>query len=139
MLSPTFEEYLALSVDGKAVAVYQDIRADIETPVSAYWKLAYDQTYSFLLESVTGGEQLARYSILGVTPKKVIRCKNGKGRIVSRGIEQPFSLPEGKDPLDVLKEELSTITPIPLPGLKHFMGGAVGMMAYDIEIGRAHV
>jgi anthranilate synthase component I len=132
MVTPSFDEYLSLSSEGQAVAIYEDIRADIETPVSAYWKLAHDQTYSFLLESVTGGEQLARYSILGVTPKKVIRCKNGKGRVVSRGTDKPFNLIEGQDPLDVLKAELSKLTPIPLPGLKHFMGGAVGMMAYDI-------
>lgn len=132
MVTPSFDEYLSLSSDGGAVAVYEDIRADIETPVSAYWKLAHDQTYSFLLESVTGGEQLARYSILGVTPKKVIRCKNGKGRIIDRGTEKPFALQEGQDPLDILKAELDKLSPIPLPGLKHFMGGAVGMMAYDI-------
>ena len=132
MLTPSFDEYLELSSEGQAVAIYQDIRADIETPVSAYWKLAHDQTYSFLLESVTGGEQLARYSILGVTPKKVIRCKNGKGRIISGGLETPFELQKGEDPLHVLKEELGKLAPIPLPGLKHFLGGAVGMMAYDI-------
>lgn len=132
MLSPSFDEYLTLSADGKAVPIYQDIRADIETPVSAYWKLAFDQTYSFLLESVTGGEHLARYSILGVTPKRVIRCKNGQGKIIAGGAVRPFNLKQGEDPLDVLKEELDKMSPIPLPGLNHFMGGAVGMMAYDI-------
>lgn len=132
MLTPSFDDYKKIAADGNSIPVYQDIRADIETPVSAYWKLAHDQTYSFLLESVTGGEQLARYSILGVTPKKVIRCKNGKGRVVTKDSETPFELAEGQDPLDVLKEELNSVTPIPLPGLKHFLGGAVGLMAYDI-------
>ncbi len=132
MVTPSFEEYLEMSAEGLAIAVYEDIRADIETPVSAYWKLAHDQTYSFLLESVTGGENLARYSILGVTPKKVIRCKNGHGKVIFGGMSTPFHLGKGEDPLDVLKEELANMVPIPLPGLKHFMGGAVGMMAYDI-------
>ncbi|MBS1725798.1 MAG: anthranilate synthase component I [Armatimonadetes bacterium] len=132
MLTPTLDDYRKLSAEGRAIAVYQDIRADIETPVSAYWKLAHDQTYSFLLESVTGGEQLARYSILGVTPKKVIRCKNGAGRIVEGSTETPMTLEAGQDPLDVLQKELEGTTPIPMPGLKHFLGGAVGMMAYDI-------
>ena len=132
MVTPSFEEYLELSEQGQAIAVFEDVRADIETPVSAYWKLAHDQTYSFLLESVTGGENLARYSILGVTPSKVIRCKNGHGKVVSGGIAKSFTLEPGQDPLDILKEELARMTPIPLPGLKHFMGGAVGMMAYDI-------
>ena len=62
----------------------------------------------------------------------MIRCKNGKGRIVSSGTDKPFHLKPKQDPLDVLKEELSKLCPIPLPGLKHFMGGAVGMMAYDV-------
>ena len=132
MLTPSLDEYRKLQLNGHSIAVYQDIRADIETPVSAYWKLAHDQVYSFLLESVTGGEQLARYSILGVTPKKVIRCKNGKGRMVTGSTETPFELADGEDPLDVLKRELDGVDPIPLPGLKHFLGGAVGLMAYDI-------
>lgn len=132
MLTPSLDEYLDLSLKGKWIAVYEDIRADIETPVSAYWKLAHDQTYSFLLESVTGGEQLGRYSILGVKPRKVIRCKNGSGAIIEGESSTPFGLSEGEDPLDVLKKELAEVAPIPMPGLKHFIGGAVGMMAYDI-------
>jgi anthranilate synthase component I len=132
MVSPDLGEYLRLSNGTRAVPVYRDIRADIETPVSAYWKLAHDQVHSFLLESVTGGEQLGRYSILGIKPRKVIRSKNGDLRIHENGTETKTNLPAGQDPLHVLHQELATRTPIPLPGMKHFLGGAVGMMAYDI-------
>lgn len=132
MLTPDLAEYLRLSSDGAAVPVYREIRADIETPVSAYWKLAHDQTFSFLLESVTGGEQLARYSILGVKPSKVIRAKNGKYQVVELNATSEATLKEGQDPLHVLKDVLAIKKPVALPGLKHFTGGAVGMMAYDI-------
>jgi anthranilate synthase component I len=132
MLSPDLGEYTKLSQGTRAVPVYRDIRADIETPVSAYWKLAHDQVYSFLLESVTGGEQLGRYSILGVKPRKVIRSKNGDLRVITGDVTETSELPAGQDPLHVLQAELDTRKPIQLPGLKHFLGGAVGMMAYDI-------
>jgi anthranilate synthase component I len=132
MVVPELGEYLKVSDKKNAVPVYQDIRADIETPVSAYWKLAFDQTFSFLLESVSGGENLARYSILGVKPRKVIRSKNGDLRVVEGDDTTIAKLKEGEDPLHVLQNELEKCQPIPLPGVKHFMGGAVGMMAYDI-------
>ena len=132
MVVPDLGEYLRLSGGSRAVPVYQDIRADIETPVSAYWKLAHDQVYSFLLESVTGGEQLARYSILGVKPRKVIRSKNGDLRVTIGEETTSTRLETGQDPLHVLQKELDACTPIPLPGMKHFLGGAVGMMGYDI-------
>ena len=132
MLTPELPDYLRLARRGQAIPVYQDILADIETPVSAYWKLAHDQTHSFLLESVTGGEQVGRYSILGVKPQKVIRSKNGDLRITSDSGEQVGALEAGQDPLHVLKEELAKVQPLPLPGMKHFLGGAVGMMGYDI-------
>ena len=56
----------------KRVHLVKDVLADIETPVTAYWKLAHDQVYSFLLESVTGGEQVSRYSFIGVRPRSVV-------------------------------------------------------------------
>jgi len=86
------------------MAVYRDVLADIETPLSAYWKLAHDQTYSFLLESVTGGEQLARYSILGIRPKLVLRTKNGEVRRIRNGHVETETLPIGHDPLHLLTQ-----------------------------------
>jgi len=114
------------------MAIYRDVLADLETPLSAYWKLASAEKYSFLLESVTGGEQVSRYSVIGVSPKAVLRSKNGHvRRITSSGTEE-FELEAGQDPLHLLQKELLTSAPLYVPGLPAFATGAVGMMSYDI-------
>src|SRR5512140_3997278 len=103
MHAPDLDEFLAHCGAGKPVPVFQDVLADMETPLSAYWKLAHDQTHSFLLESVTGGEQLARYSFIGVRPRLVLRSKNGTVRRITASGETSYDLEEGQDPLDALK------------------------------------
>ncbi|MEX0750285.1 MAG: hypothetical protein WD359_05700, partial [Dehalococcoidia bacterium] len=69
---PTLEQVKAMAGQGNIVPVYRDVAADLETPVSAYLKVARGQ-YSFLLESVEGGERLARYSFIGTEPYRVMR------------------------------------------------------------------
>ncbi|MCX6010904.1 MAG: anthranilate synthase component I [Chloroflexi bacterium] len=76
MYSPTLEEVKKLKKQGNLVPVYREIKADLETPVSAYLKIAHGN-YSFLLESVEGGERLARYSFLGTEPAMVLTTNNG--------------------------------------------------------------
>ena len=71
MYYPSLEEVKELKKKGNLVPVYREIRADLETPVSAYLKIARGN-YSFLLESVEGGERLARYSFIGTEPSLVI-------------------------------------------------------------------
>ena len=132
MLVPSKDQFLAQTNGVRPMAVYRDVLADIETPLSAYWKLAHDQTYSFLLESVTGGEQLGRYSILGIRPKLVLRSKNGEvRRIRTQGVEMELLAP-GQDPLDLLKEAMLSDVPVHVSGLPSFAGGAVGLLSYDI-------
>jgi len=114
------------------MAVHRDVLADVETPVSAYWKLAHDQRYSFLLESVTGGEQLARYSFLGIRPRSVLRVKNSRARKETGGEVTSWDLPAGTDPLDALRGEMFDESPVPVAGLPTFAGGAVGLLSYDI-------
>ena len=70
--SPKFNDFIEKSKKYNLIPVYQEIRADLETPLSIYIKLS-DNKYSFLLESITGGENLARYSIIGTNPRKVIK------------------------------------------------------------------
>jgi anthranilate synthase component I len=132
MVVPSKEEFLARPSGAQRVPVYRDLLADMETPLSAYWKLAHDETYSFLLESVTGGEQLARYSILGVRPRSVLRTKDRAVRRVSGSGESRTELAEGQDPLDVLREEMGSEPASPVPGFPTFAGGAVGLLSYDI-------
>ena len=132
MLTPTREEFLRGAERPTRKAVVREVLADVETPLSAYWKLAYDETYSFLLESVTGGEQVSRYSVLGVGPKAVLRTKGKRVRRLSPEGETDRTLREGEDPLHVLQEEMGETVPMDIPGLPAFASGAVGMLAYDI-------
>ncbi|MEX2080186.1 MAG: anthranilate synthase component I, partial [Dehalococcoidia bacterium] len=78
MLRPTLDEMreIAASGRGNLVPVYREVTADLETPVSAFLKIRQGP-YSFLLESVEGGERLARYSFLGTQPYRVVRTGEG--------------------------------------------------------------
>src|SRR4051794_33577101 len=132
MVVPTREEFAARVSGSSRVPIFRDLLADMETPLSAYWKLAHDQTYSFLLESVTGGEQLARYSILGVRPRAVLRAKGTRVRRITSSGETASVLPNGQDPLDLLRAEMGEEPAAPVPGFPTFAGGAVGLLSYDL-------
>ena len=87
MFYPSREEFVGLSKKGNLIPVYRDILTDFETPLSAFTKIDKSD-YSFLLESVEGGERLARYSILGSDPSLIFSSKLGKitlteGKILS--------------------------------------------------------
>ncbi|MBS1717934.1 MAG: anthranilate synthase component I [Armatimonadetes bacterium] len=127
MLNPSYEEYAAR---GKPQVVWRDLLADLETPLSAYWKLAADGSPSYLLESVTGGENLARYSILGVADGLI--WSKGDEAMVTRGSKTHcYDLrKEFRDALDVIKAEIGE-KPYRSEGLPDFVGGVVGMLAYD--------
>jgi anthranilate synthase component 1 len=118
MLRPTLDEVraLAANADGNIVAVYREVMADLETPVSAFLKVRQG-AYSFLLESVEGGERLARYSFIGTQPYRVLKT--------GPGYEW-----EG-DPLIPLQEEVDRYRPVSTSGLPAFTGGAIGYVAYD--------
>ena len=118
MYHPTLEETKTLASQGNLVPVYREINADLETPVSAYLKVARTP-YSFLLESVKGGERMARYSFIGAEPYKIL--KTGPGQ------------PDGAvDPLLGVKAELDKYKLVSIPELPRFHGGAVGYLAYDV-------
>ena len=109
---PTIEEAKALAKKGNLIPLYTEINADLETPVSAYLKIATGP-YSFLLESVEGGDRLARYRFLGTEPFHVV--KTGPGQ------------EQGEvDPLNIIKATLDQYTPLGVQGLPRFQGGAVG-------------
>ena len=77
MLKPTFEEFKEKSREGNLIPVYKEILADLDTPVSAYMKISGCE-YSFLLESVEGGEKWARYCFLGFDPSIIISIKGNE-------------------------------------------------------------
>jgi len=130
MYYPDKEEFVHRSQLGNLVPVYREILADMETPVSAYRKIARGK-YSFLLESVEGGERLARFSFLGTDPFLIFKSKGRDVQIIERGRADRVRLEDGQDPLHVLKDLLSRYTWVDDPDLPRFCGGAVGYIGYD--------
>ena len=115
MYYPTLNEVRQLKNQGNLVPIYREIMADLETPVSAYLKIAKG-SYSFLLESVEGGERLARYSFIGTEPSLVLRTGN----------ENPI------DPLLLVEKEFNCFRPVLVAGLPRFHGGMVGYLSYEV-------
>ncbi|MBK9122212.1 MAG: anthranilate synthase component I [Chloroflexi bacterium] len=128
---PRRDEALDLFQQGDLLPVYRRLLADLETPVSVYLKLRQAGQPAFLLESVEGGEQVGRYSFLGVNPRVVITVKNGVATRVEGGQATRTPLAPGADPLHAIKAEFEAVKPIRLPGLPRFVGGAVGFVSYD--------
>ena len=128
MYVPTFDEFKAKASQGNLVPVYREIMADLETPVSAFLKL--DQgDFSFLLESVEGGEKWGRYCFLGSEPSIIFQSKGSRVEISRNG---RCEVQDGVDPLEALKQLLSDFRPVEVSGLPRFFGGAVGYLSYDM-------
>jgi anthranilate synthase component 1 len=132
MFRPTPEEANRLLQQGGRVYVWHEMLADFETPTSAYWKLSHDSSESFLLESVTGGESLARYSFIGTEPDFTLISRANDYLKEKAGAEETGQIPRSKTPLDLLKSELGDLQPIGLEGMPRFCGGAVGFLSYDL-------
>lgn len=120
--------------------VVREIPADLETPVSVYLKLS-GQGPSFLLESVTGGEQVARYSFIGVGPSRAFVLKDGAlqcytaagthGTLYPTLTEDCQTRPVS-DPLEALRQEFARHRYRTIPGLPRFSGGLVGYWGYEM-------
>ena len=117
---PTLDQTRALATQGNLAPVYREVPADLETPVSAFLKVARGR-HSFLLESVEGGERLARYSFIGTEPYRVLRSGSNAARNEEPG-----------DPLAQIEQELSRFKVAPVEGLPRFHGGAVGYLGYEV-------
>ena len=131
--SLSFEEFRSLASEGNLIPLYREILADFETPVSAFTKIDHGPS-AYLLESVEGGENWARYSFLGSGSPVVIREERGalavlRGRKTTR---LPLSAKLGETPLDRLRDIMAEYKPVTVPGLPRFVGGAVGYMGYDV-------
>jgi anthranilate synthase component 1 len=126
--TPDFDAFQRLSQEGNLIPVCRDVMADLDTPVSAFLKLARGP-YAFLLESVEGGEQWARYSFLSADPRVVIRGRGERVTALEDGVERELS--HGGNPLMAVREYLSAFRPVAVPGLPPFTGGAVGYVGYD--------
>src|SRR3990172_12279638 len=96
--------------------IVREISADLETPISVYLKLR-GQGPSFLLESVEGGERIARYSFIGVRPRAQYILRGNEVRVIESGSERIVPLQEGMDPTYFLQEEMNRFHAMPQPGL----------------------
>ncbi|MCL6566580.1 MAG: anthranilate synthase component I [Acidobacteriia bacterium] len=135
MIQPDYRTFARLARQGNLVPVYATMTADLLTPVSAYLKLARRARYSFLLESVEGGEKIARYTFLGAHPTEIFRYRRGACHIeVSHAHprRQTRMVWEGEDPVRLLRHRLGRFRPVRLPGLPPLVGGAIGYFAYDM-------
>lgn len=128
-LFPSFERFSSLSAESNLVPVWREFLFDVDTAVTAYAKLA-EAPFGFLLESVVGGEQWARYSFLGTRPSGAWRLREG---VVSEWTpDGGWVAVDVDDPLADLDARLRAWTPAEVKGLPRFWGGAVGYFGYDV-------
>jgi anthranilate synthase component 1 len=128
MYYPSFDVFKAKASQGNLIPVYREIMADLETPVAAFLKLDRGD-YSFLLESVEGGEKWGRYCFLGGEPSIVFQSKGSHVEITRNG---HLEVQDAVDPLDALKRLMQDYHPVEVEGLPRFFGGAVGYLTYDM-------
>lgn len=130
MYKPTKEEFKKLAEKYNLIPVYQEIIADVDTPVSAFQKLGESEN-AFLLESAEGGERFGRYSFLGNSPYLVVTSKNRCIEVRENGGKTPKRIENVVDPLKVVKEVISSYHPAEPEDFPPFYGGAVGYLGYD--------
>ncbi|HUI42756.1 MAG TPA: chorismate-binding protein, partial [Terriglobia bacterium] len=140
-VQPSFAEFQRLARRGNVLPVYSTIVADLLSPVSAYLRLAPEtlpgarprasagraHPYSFLLESVEGGERVGRYTFFGIDPFQVISSRGDRINVV-RG---PHRSEESGDIFECLRQVGARYRSVALPGLPPFSAGAVGFLAYE--------
>lgn len=129
MHCPERKKFIKIAKKGLVVPIYREILADLATPVSAFRKLSKKSKYSFLLESVEGGENIGRYSFLGIDPYLTFQSKNNKYQTVSINRKKQGLT---NDPLTELKSIMKGFKSIQLQGLPRFTGGAVGYISYPM-------
>jgi anthranilate synthase component 1 len=123
-------ETLMLAEKTAVKTIFRELHADLETPISVYLKLRGNGP-SFLLESVEGGERIARYSFIGVAPRTKYVIRGDQVTISERADVRTISLDPGSDPTCFLQAELSRFQTAPTAGLPRFVGGLVGYLGYE--------
>ncbi len=136
IIPSTYEEFLAMAARGTVVPLVKTVMADLLTPVSAYLRIERQSPHAFLLESIEGGEKIARYSFLGCAPHTIVRARNVAGEDCDQAeitIERADGTSEKTfaPMLDTLRDLMRKHRPVSLPGLPPFTGGAVGYFGYD--------
>jgi len=129
MIFPDFSEFSSLAKQGNFIPVYRELVADLETPVSAWYKVCGGASYSFLLESVEGGETLGRYSFLGADPVWVLQAKGKNTKQIHRDGTITNHL---GNPFEILQGCIQHIKPVKLPQLPPGIGGLYGYWGYEL-------
>lgn len=127
---PRIEDFERLAEQGNTIPVYCQLLADNLTPVTAFSAVARDSQHAFLLESVVGGEKIARYSFLAADPRTTFEATREQVTITAAGgsvIKESSS-----DPVSRLSQIVSQYRAVHLPELPRFAGGAVGYAGYDV-------
>ena len=130
--TPSFDEFRRLARRGNVVPLHRAVVADLLSPVAAFLKVAppgasATHPYSFLLESVEGGERIGRYTFFGVDPFQVITCRGDRIRL-RRGTKR---VEESGNIFAFLRQTASRYHPVSVPGLPPFSAGAVGYLSYE--------
>jgi anthranilate synthase component 1 len=129
MIFPDFPQFSELAKSGNFVPVYQEWVADLDTPVSAWYKVCAGQPYSFLLESVEGGEKLGRYSLLGCDPLWILEAR---GDCTTQTLRDGSQVVFEGDPFTALVTCLEPYYPVKLPQLPPGIGGLFGFWGYEL-------
>jgi anthranilate synthase component 1 len=124
----TFEEFEREAERGNVVPVVRTVLADLQTPVGAFLRVAGGASHAFLLESVEGGERIARYSFLGAGPEMIVRGRGDTTLVEQRGETEEL---RGVRAIDFLRDYLRSRKLARRSGLAPMAGGAVGYLAYD--------
>jgi anthranilate synthase component 1 len=127
-ISPSRADFLKLAATHTLVPLSRTLTADLETPVSAFLRVAAEEPQSFLLESVEGGEKVGRYTFIGVRPYRTVVARGRSLVIRERGTTRSLD----GDVFALLKEMLGGHKPARVAGLPPFTSGAVGFFAYDV-------
>lgn len=131
MYHPSLKEFLKLAKKGNLIPVYKEIRADLDTPVSAFLKIKRGQ-YNYLLESIEGAQAIARYSFLGTEPALILRSKANLVEVFDRRKRTVRRIELATDPLDEIKKIMSGLRVVLHSDLPRFCGGFVGYLGYNV-------
>ena len=128
MIQPDFKTFSRLARQGNLVPVYETYTADLLTPVGAYLRIARAAKYSFLLESVEGGETIGRYTFTGVNPEEVFRARGRRCTLETGSKKKHFD----GNPVEELRRLTKRYRSVRVPGLPPLIAGAIGYFAYDM-------
>ncbi|MBW2280529.1 MAG: anthranilate synthase component I [Deltaproteobacteria bacterium] len=132
MVRPDRDGFRALARGASAVPLVREVLADLDTPLASFLKLDDGET-AFLFESLEGGEEWGRYSIIGCGARASFLAKDGRVEITRRGAVETLELPpdHSVDPLEHFRPLLEEFRPVDVPGLPRLTGGAVGYLSHD--------